>query len=202
MIPGLNQAARLIPLAVFSLLLASVAVAQEQEPNTGTRYFGAPVVKYTTIRDQGAMMVGGRGGWNIASSWLVGGGLYGTVSEVDAQEKAVPEAPGPLDVKLEAFGLDLEYAARPTAPIHLTLSAFCGGAAVRYAKDKTDEQFGETDFMLLVEPVAGVEFRGTNWLHLNLGLSYRFVSGVEQPGLTAGDLHGAAVSLALKFGRF
>jgi hypothetical protein len=147
-------------------------------------------------------MFGGRGGWNVTPSLLLGGGGNGTMTEVDARDGAVPDAPGPLDVKFESFGFDLEYAVRPTAPTHLTLSALFGGAAAHYMRDKTDEQHGETDFMLLLEPAAGVERRVTDWLHLNLAVSYRLVSGVEQPGLEDGDFIGAAAALAVKFGRF
>jgi hypothetical protein len=49
---------------------------------------------------------------------------------------------------------------------------------------------------------VGVERRVNGWLHLNLAVSYRLVSGVEQPGLENGDLNGPGVALAVKFGRF
>ena len=198
---------RQIVLAVILLLLLSAieAIAQDQTPPRkagGGSHFGAPVVKYTVIRDQGALMFGGRGGWNITPSLLIAGGGYGTMTEVDAPENAVPDAPGPLDLKMETFGFDLEYAAHPTAPTHLTLGAFFGGAALHYVRDKTGEQHGETDFMLILEPSVGVEQAVTNWLHLNLAASFRLVNGVEQPKLDNGDINGVAVSLAVKFGQF
>lgn len=194
-------------LAVVLVLFLSAAevVAQDQthgQGASGRSHFGAPVVKYTVLRNQGAVMFGGRGGWNVTPSLLIGGGGYGTMTEVDAREGAVPDAPGPLDVKFESFGFDLEYAAHPKAPTHLTLKAFFGGAAGHYMQDKTDEQLGETDFMLLVEPEVGVERRVTDWLHLHLAVSYRLVSGVEQPGLEESDFSGAGAALAVKFGQF
>jgi hypothetical protein len=124
------------------------------------------------------------------------------VTEIHGQQEKVPDAPGPLDVQFECFGLDLEYAPRPAAPTHLTLSGFFGGGAAHYMRDKTDEQHGETDFMLQLEPAVGVEQRVSNWLHLNLAASYRLVSGVEQPGLENADINGPAATLAVKLGRF
>ena len=196
---------RQLLIVALLVLFAADAAAQDTTSRDGAGrkgYFGAPVVKYTVIRDQGALMFGGRGGWNITPSLLIGGSAYGTMTEVDAPENAVPDAPGPLDLKMETFGFDLEYAAHPTAPTHLTLAAFFGGAALHYVRDKTGEQHGETDFMLILEPSVGVEQAVTNWLHLNLAASFRLVNGVEQPKLDNGDINGVAVSLAVKFGQF
>jgi hypothetical protein len=192
-------------LVVVFLLFGNQVTVHGQTPSQGTKgrgYFGAPVVKYTVIRDQGALMIGGRGGWNITPSLVIGGSIYGTISKVDAPEEAVPTVPYPLDIKLESFGFDLEYAVRPEAPTHLTLYTFFGGAAAHYVKDKTNEQEGETDFMILLEPAVGVEQIVTDWLHLNLAVSYRLVNGVELSRLKESDLNGAAVTLAVKLGHF
>jgi hypothetical protein len=192
-------------LVVILLLFGSQVATYGQTPSQSTRgrsYFGAPVVKYTAIRDQGALMFGGRGGWNITPSTALGFGLYGTVSEVDGPEGNVPNVPGVFDLKFESFGFDLEYATHPEAPTHLTLNAFLGGGAVHNVKNNTSEQEGETDFMLLLESAVGVEREITDWLHLNFAVSYRLVNGVEQPRLNDSDLNGPAVSFAVKFGRF
>jgi hypothetical protein len=185
----------------FIVLLCGTQVAAHGQ-TSGRSYFGAPVVKYTVLRDQGAVMFGGRGGWNITPSLVFGGGLYGTVSEVDAAEGAVPGQPGPFDLKFENFGFDVEYAVRPAMPTHLTLGVFFGGAALHNVQDDTGDQEGETDFMLLLEPAVGVEREIADWLHLNFSVSYRLISGVEQPALEESDLNGPAAALAVKFGRF
>jgi hypothetical protein len=190
---------------ILLLLSATVAIAQNETPLQragGKGHFVAPVLKYTVINDQGVLMLGGRGGWNVNASLTLRGGLYATMTEVDAPEDAVPNAPGPLDLKLESFGFELEYAPRPTAQTFLTLYAFVGGAAGHYVRDKTREQHGETDFMFLLEPGVGVERRIIDWLHLNLSVSYRLVNGVEQPLLKDSDFNGPAATLAIKFGRF
>jgi hypothetical protein len=90
---------------IFLLLSLSGAEAPAEDraarPESGEGgHFGAPVIKYTTIRNQGAVMFGGRGGWNGTPFLVVGGGLYGTMTEVNAPQDGVPDAPGPLDVKL------------------------------------------------------------------------------------------------------
>lgn len=196
---------RELVIVVMVLLCATDAIAKDQtsrHSTSGRSHFGAPVVTYTRVRDQGAVMLGGRGGWNVTPCLLVGIGAHGTMTEVDAPEGAMPDSLGAMDVKFESFGFDLEYAANPEAPTHLTLNAFVGGAAVHYMQEKTGEQYGETDFVLLLQPAVGVEQRVNGWLHLNLAVSYRLVSGVEQPGLQNGDINGPAVALAFKLGQF
>lgn len=187
---------------VVMLVLAEQAWSQPTAGTRGRGQFGAAVVKGTQLRGQSAVMFGGRGGWTITPSLVLGFGLYGTTTAVDAREGAVPDAPGALDVKLESFGLEVEYHVEGHLPTHLTLGAFVGGAAARYVRDGTNEQHGETDFMLLLEPSAGVERRIVDCLHLHLAASWRLASGVEQPGLAAGDVVGPAVALAAKIGRF
>lgn len=170
-------------------------------PGEAQKEFGAPVVKFTSLRGQGAVMVGGRGGWIVSPSLTIGGGAYGTVAEVDAPA-GVPFSTGPLDLRMETFGFDAEYRLPFAAPVHLTVGAFAGGAAVHYYKENTDEQDGETDFMLLLEPTAGLERRIVGWLHLHLGASYRLTRGVEQFGLEPRDLDRASVIIAAKIGEF
>jgi hypothetical protein len=192
-------------IVVVLLLLAASAGAQApaaRAESAGTSHFGAPALKVTTLRGQGAVMFGGRGGWGVSPTLTLGGGAYATMTEVDARDGEVPFASGPLDIKFECFGVELEYARHPSAPTHLTFASFFGGAAAHNAQDKSDDQFGETDFMLLWEPAAGVEKRLTESLHLHLAVSYRLVHGVEQAGLRASDLQTAAVTLTAKIGKF
>jgi hypothetical protein len=186
---------------LFGCLVPSIAVAQTNGDDGGGGYFGAPVLEYTRLRGQDALVFGGRGGWYVTRAIVLGGGLYATVTEVDAPGGGM-NAPGPLDLKLERFGLELEYHVRPAAPTHLTLGGFVGGAAVHHVRDGTNEQYGETDFLFALAPAVGVERTVTGWLHLNLAVSYRFVAGAEQPGPGRSRLRGPAVALALKLGRF
>lgn len=147
-------------------------------------------------------MFGGRGAWGLTPSLMLGFGVYGTMTEVDAGSGAAPDSSGPLDLKLETFGLDLEYAHHPEAPTHLTLAGHLGGAALHHVQDGTSEQLGETDFLWLLEPAVGLEQRVAAWCHLNLSVTYRLVGGVEKPNLNNGDIDGPALALAVKLGRF
>jgi len=183
--------------------LAGDLAAQTSEQGEGGRgYFAAPFAKYTVIHDHGAFMLGGRGGFNLTSCLVVGGSLYGTLTEIDAPDEALTEVPGPLDVEFDCFGADVEYHIRPNASTHFTVNGFIGGGAVRFERDKTDEQMGESDFLFVLEPGVGVEQRVTGWFHLHLALSYRMVTGLEQRTLENADFSGPGVALSAKLGRF
>jgi hypothetical protein len=187
------------------LACASQATAQDrasrEDPEARGR-FGALVLEVTSVRDRAAVMFGGRGARNVTPSLSVGVGLYGTLAGVDAPEGAVPGVPGHFDIKMERFGMELEYAVHPTDATHLTLGSFVGGGAAHYVKDGSGEQEGETDFLFLVEPAVGVERQVTEALHLNLSASWRLAGGVEMRGLATGDLQGPTLGLAVKLGRF
>jgi len=197
----------MIRFVIVTVLLACAGEAAAQNPeirrgSEARRYFIGPVLEVTSLRDQGAVLLGGRGGLNITSSLAVGVGLYGTLRQVDAPRDAVPAAPYPLDIKMERFGIDLEYAFHPAAPTHLTVSSFVGGGALHYVRSGTRAQEGETDFVLLLQPAVGVEQRITARLHLSLAVSWRLAGGVEMSRLGRDDVAGPAAGLAVKLGRF
>jgi hypothetical protein len=192
-------------IVVTLMVVATQASAQEDPADLDTRgrgHFGAPVVAGTVFRGQGALMFGGQAGWNVTPTLVLGGAAYATMTEIDGPDVATIARDGPIDLKVETFGVDVGYTPRAVAPTHLTIALFAGGAAAHYVKDKTTEQQDETDFMLLFEPSVGVETRVARGVQLRGAVSYRLVSGVEQPGLRASDMNGPAVSLAVKFGRF
>lgn len=48
--------------------------------------FGGPVVKVTSINGESAVFVGGRGGWIINHTFVLGGAGYGLVTNVNAKK--------------------------------------------------------------------------------------------------------------------
>ncbi len=194
---------------IMLLMVAANAAAQEEtlfEKETETSGFGGPTVKYTTIHNQRAMMLGGRGGWIIDHSFIIGGGAYGTASEINAPAGVLPLA-GPLDIKFEYGGFELEYLFEPNSLGHLGMYILIGGGTIKYDKDRggdgdSNEQAGENDYVFVVEPAVTAELNVTSWFRLNGALSYRHVNGVTQVGLKNGDFRGLTATLTFKFGEF
>jgi hypothetical protein len=196
----------------FLVLFAACSVtlfAQEETLITSdheTGGFGGPVAKYARINGQSALILGGRGGWIINHSLIIGGGIYGVYTEVNAAQDILP-AQGPLDIDFSYFGLEVEYVFGPRALIHYSVYTFVGGGAVRLLKDvgsfsKSSTQVEESDLAFVFEPAANVEVNITTWCRALLGVSYRIVTGVTQVGLGNGDFTGPSASLTIKFGSF
>jgi hypothetical protein len=196
-------------LVMIFAFMANV-VAQEEtllKSDIKSGGFGGPVVKFTSINDQGAVMIGGRGGWIINHSLVLGGGAYAVVNEINAPEGVMPFEELPLDIEFGYGGFELEYIIHPMSLIHFSVYTLIGGAATNYVKDvgpvtESNEQAGETDFMFILEPAANAELNVTSWFRLNAGVSYRLVTGVGQVGLTESDFNGMTGTITFKFGKF
>jgi hypothetical protein len=197
---------------ILFILFAAFTGAQFAQEETLIEFgdqaggFGGPVAKFTSISSQGAIMLGARGGWIFDHSFVIGGGIYTLVSEVDAPDNILPTQ-GPLDIDFSYFGLEAEYVFQPSSLFHYSFYLFIGAGAIRFLKDagsfsKNNTQVEETDWAFVLEPTANAELNVTDWCRVMAGVSYRIATGVTQVGLKNGDFTGLAASLTVKFGSF
>jgi hypothetical protein len=192
--------------AVVFLALTFAAVASAQEEtlicgNIESGGFGGPAVKVTTINGEGAVMIGGRGGWIINHTFVLGGGGYGLVNDISA---TVPDAAdGFRYVDLGYGGLDLEYITTSDRLVHLSIGLLVGGGGVRYKGDRVTDDRRSMDGFFVAEPSLTVNLNVTRFFRIGAGASYRYVNGVNGGGITSdADLSGASAMLTLKFGKF
>jgi hypothetical protein len=128
------------------------------------------------------------------------------VTEIDAPAGVLPSE-GPLDIKFGYGGFEAEYVFQPNALVHLDVYTLFGAGSVNFARDigplsESTQTTGESDFVYVLEPAIHGELNVTTWFRFNLGVSYRLVFDVDQPGLKNGDFRGATGVLTLKFGEF
>jgi len=75
---------RTVIVSLLLLFIAGIARAQEEETLLGGGFesggYGGPVVKFTNVKGEFAVMAGGYGGWLINHSLMLGGGGYGLVT--------------------------------------------------------------------------------------------------------------------------
>lgn len=181
----------------FALLAVSSAQAQEETVLSGgirSGGFGAPVVKFSQVNDSFGLFVGGRGGWIINSTFVIGGGGYGLANDVVPDESSLPFDPF-RRIEMGYGGLELEYIGLSDRVIHYSVYVLIGGGGVSHRTPISDSFF-------VLEPAVNVEVNLVSWFRLNGGVGYRYVSGVNSPELTNSDLSAFAGSLTFKFGSF
>ena len=101
--------------------------------------------------------------------------------------------------------------ATPHNLFHVTIAALVGpGSLTGISSVPTRAEFevgyerrlGHAETFFVLEPEVAIETNVATFLRVALGASYRYVTGVEQPGLSSGNLSSPAASLAFKFGVF
>lgn len=172
--------------------------------------FGAPVIKYTQVKGEPAILVGGRGGWIINHSFIIGGGGYGLVNDIEANNflTFAPLEPKPY-LNFGYGGLELEYIIRSDELIHFSVYTLIGAGGITYRSsiwDNDDSYWDNwdapSDAFFVFEPAANVELNVARFFRINAGVTYRFISGARLDDLRNSDLAGVSATLNLKFGVF
>ena len=193
-----------VPFLLLVVLTLPV-LAQEQTLIGGdieSGGFGGPAVKVTTLNGETAVFVGGRGGWIINHSFVLGGAGYGLVTNVNAK---ITDSVHQF-IEMGYGGLDLEYIASSDDLIHLSIGLFIGGGGIGYKHgDDDDDRFDDHHPMkgfFILEPSVHANLNVTHFFRIAGGVSYRYVNGLKSTLSTNTDLSGPSVVLTLKFGKF
>lgn len=192
---------------VIALAMAGAATAQEEEetlfgsfedPSFGG--FGGPALKVTTLNGELGLLTGGRGGLIVDNTWLIGGGGYGLVTNVegDYRDPATGAVP---DLEFSYGGFELEYVARSNALVHDSYYLLLGGGSVAYRDQDRWGAFDRDEFFV-AELAANLELNVTEYFRLALGAGYRACVGSDFGDLDFADLSGPEATLTFKFGYF
>ena len=183
--------------------MATPVLAQDETLISGkieSGGFGGPVVKFTQVTDEFGVLVGGRGGWIINHTFVIGGGGYGLANEIKAKQIGPDTL---LYLSLGYGGLELEYVHASNKLIHSSIQVLIGAGGVNYTeRDNHSERGREGDTFFVVEPGVNLILNVAKSFRVGVGASYRFISGVNFNGLSNGDLSGPAATLTFKFGKF
>jgi len=195
----MRQLAAVLLLCFFTLpLLAQEETLIDGEIENGG--FGGPVVKFGSINGEAGIFVGGRGGWIINHTFIVGGGGYGLANDVKAN------VTGPYGQRYLNFGyggVELEYIAQSDRLIHFSVMTLIGGGAVGWRDDSVRSGMDAgNDTFFVVEPAAQVNLNVTKYFRMSAGVSYRYISGVSSSAATNADLSGPSAVLTFRFGKF
>ncbi len=189
------------------IFVASVMVtpvlAQEETLISGQLEHGGyagPAVKFTTINNDWEVMVGGRGGWIINHSFVLGGGGYGLVTDVEALHI---DPSGDVVLELGYGGGMLEYVGNPNELIHYSVSLLIGGGGVNYVREITNTRlYADADAFFVLEPELNFMVNITTHFRAGVGAGYRLISGVDLAGLSDSDIGGLSINMVFKFGDY
>ena len=184
---------------VFTLpLLAQEATLINGEIESGG--FGGPVLKVTSINGENAVMVGGCGGWIINHSFVLGGGGYGLVTDVNAK---VTDSMHQY-IEMGYGGLELEYIPSSNDLLHLSLGLLVGAGGIGYRHEDNDvfNASHKNNSFFVLEPSVNANPNVTHSFRIAAGISYRYVRGLKSLVSTNADLSEPSAILIFKFGKF
>ena len=198
-----------LSLSIILLIFFSCQLFAQEETLVGNGEitnggFGGPVVKYTQVNGEPAVLVGGRGGWIINHTFVIGGGGYGLVNDINANNIVFGVKPY---INFGYGGLELEYIIHSDELTHFSVYSLIGGGGVTYRNKLWDNwedwenQVG-SDAFFIFEPAANVEVNIISFFRINAGVSYRFISGLNFDDLKNSDFAGPSAILTFKFGKF
>ncbi len=198
-------------LLVFVVILTCSAFARERTLISGEMDhggYGGPVFKYTQIgpNKTDGFLVGGQGGWIIDHKFVLGGAGYGLASKVQADWYEVRTFDGesvPYVLDFGYGGLLLGFISSSDDLIHYELFAVLGGGGIDYRLEDNYESYDNSgDAIFVAEPGINLMLNVTEFFRLGVGATYRFVQGVDLPGMTNDDFNNFSAQIIFKFGAF
>ena len=182
-------------LLLFAALLAwaSPVFAQEKtlvSEDFHSGGFGAPVVKFSEVADEFAVFAGGRGGWIVNHTFVIGAGGYGLANDIRFSDSVIGR-----DIEFGYGGLELEYINSSNKLVHFTVYLLIGGGGL-------SGTVVEEESVFVLEPALNGELNITSFFRLNGGVGYRWVSAVDNPGFEDSDFSAVYGQLTAKFGAF
>jgi len=192
----------ILTLGVLALVAGPIE-AQRTETLVSSRHrnggFGGPVMKVGGVLGDPALFLGGRGGWVVGRTFVLGGGGYGLVND-NIPLRVSYQGRDPV-LEMGYGGLEMEYLHTSYRLAHFSVQTLLGGGGVRYRDRQRFETLAEDNFFV-VEPGAHANLNITEYLRLSGGFNYRWTWGAELPGLRDQDLSGPLGVFTIRFGRY
>lgn len=196
-------------LRIFLLLIVITPLCYSQHGA-----YIAPVMKITTINGQSGIIMGGKAGWVINNTFVIGGAFYSVTSNI-TQSWIDPLTGTAPYVTFNCGGLNFEYIFLRSKWFSASAEIFMGGAGLQFIPQNENIPYTKLyggDF-LIWEPQINANVNFTDWLHLSLGLNYRATSLSDvylpkkpgepnNPNFNFKNLRGTSAVISLIFGTY
>ena len=169
--------------------------------------YGAFQMKFSEYLGDGALLLGGKGGWVINHRFVLGGGGYGLSNSI-FNEKVADNHPIPnarARLQMGYGGVLLEPIAMHDKVFHLSFPILIGGGGAEYQIFDPGNVFNSTirsDGFFFVEPGIDLEINVLYWMRINVGMSYLYTSNIDLPDTPDDVFRTLAGNLTFKFGKF
>lgn len=179
-------------LTLALLLPLTVAIAQEDgEPkflfegaDISLSGFGGPIIEFSMIEGDFAVLNGGGGAVLFNQSFFIGGyglGLSTNHMRPDLIDITGIERPR---VSFGHGGFWLGYIHNPKNAIHFGASAKLGWGQISVYDEFFNyaefDNFSGRDNIFAVNPQIEIEANFTSWMKVNIGVGYRLVAGIDK----------------------
>ena len=196
---------KILPVTMLALMLSAGMVAAAEQTLIGGLLehggYGGPVVKFSGIGHEFAVLAGGQAGWIINHKLVLGVGGYGLATDHRLGEKwrQIYQSD---KLAMGYGGLFFGYIDNSDRIVHPVLQVLIGGGTISPRERDNYRDDDNQDAFFVIEPQMGVEINFTTFMRVETSLGYRWVNGVESFGYDDSDIGGTAGSLIFKFGRF
>ncbi len=171
--------------------------------------YGAPLVRFTRIKAEPSVMVGGQGGWIINDQFVIGIGGCGLATMHKKSEILDETDPEDLRFSMGYGGGILEYYFFPKKIIHFSVGTLIGAGGYAFHEknrhDDDDDDFednSESEAFFVLEPAVNMYLNITRFCRFGVGGTYRYVKGMDKFGLKDRDFSDFSGQLMVQFGWF
>lgn len=166
--------------------------------------FGAPIMNFTAIDKDFALMMGGGCGIMLGNVFLGGYGV-GKTNEIQYSESENNDNEE-YDLGMGHGGFWFGYIIRPKNAIHFSISSQIGWGTIS-KKQKLPEGENEnieSHAITVITPIIEVEYNISRFLKIGTGATWAYVSGnrLSETNYTSKDFSKPSFFLSFKFGWF
>ena len=169
----------------------------------------APEIKVSNVHEDISMFLGGKLGFTFNEKFSIGMAGYGLVNNSNFPRlvSTNPDTYESTSIGFGYGGLNLEYTIFSNKVVHFTIPVVLGAGGVTLYEDNGNWMNNEWNEIensaaFVVEPGVTIELNLFKFFRVDLGASYRYVSGTELDYLTDEDLTDLSFNATFKFGFF
>lgn len=152
--------------------------------------FGSPFVEFSAVNSQFAVCMGGGAAMMINQTLFIGGYFEGIVTNHYREDLQTIVDAGKPKISFEHGGIWLGYIYKHKKAIHGGFSTKLGWGEIDLKDDESGNPASDYDYrdrIFTIQPEVEIEFNMTAWFKINVGIGYRFVTGIDATYLDEQD---------------